>query len=151
MENKEKPIIIYSKYKSFGTKIKEEIDEDEDYDDGYSGKKYDVGLEGDYGEADIEREPFVMDESSMPIGVKDYFPHEKTYRFWLAKTNFSITKDIIDIIDNTDGIFSCENFHRYVVRLGVGDLFEPKQVFSSLNKQIFTYLKEQDEIENKFA
>lgn len=137
-----KPRIMYIKDESLldKNKNKENDGYDEDIEDS------DIGT---YDEDDMDlmpkmlSEPFMMTEQG-PIPIKHYLPNKDIYNFWIAHTNFSITKDIVDIINNTSGLETAEFISQYRCRLSVGKLFVPKNVFNTLNNTIFTYLKRLD-------
>jgi hypothetical protein len=144
-ETKKKYRLVYHEYQSLFNKKNE--DEDDDFD----GLAFDNEVEQDESgnldilNSDMMVEPFLVSSEGAIIPVKDYGPTKAVYNFWTAHSNFDITKDIIDIIDNIEGVETLEQFTRYRLRIGVGKLFKPRDVFIQLDKEVFEYLKSLDE------
>lgn len=74
-----------------------------------------------------------------PMGLIPMTEHTragKLFNFWTAHTNFPITKEIKDIIDNTDGVETLDIFTRYRWRISIGKAFQSPEVKSNLMKAL---------------
>lgn len=74
-----------------------------------------------------------------PMGLIPMTEHTragKLFNFWTAHTNFSITEEIKDIIDNTDGVETLDIFTRYRWRISIGKAFNSWEVKEALMKAL---------------
>lgn len=66
-------------------------------------------------------------------GLIPIFDREKTECvFWIGHTNFNITEDIFNIIDNVPGVEALKVLSRYRFKILVATLFEPDDVKQSI-------------------
>lgn len=65
----------------------------------------------------------------------------KVFNFWTGYTNFKITKKIIAIIDDVEGVETQTYFTRYRFRVGIGKLFKDREVLDCINHRVAAYLK----------
>ena len=66
-----------------------------------------------------------------PMGVIPMTEHTragKLFDFWTAHTNFPITEEIRDIIDETPGVETLDIFTRYRWRISIGKAFKSTKV-----------------------
>lgn len=112
--------------------IENEYPQEDDFED----------WEGQPGEPGVEqnRHPFLFTSDNAAIPMGEYFPNPKLYNFWVGYTDFPITDDIIDVIDNTSGVETFERFTPYRMRIAVGKLFKPGEVLTDLEKNVRQYL-----------
>lgn len=81
-----------------------------------------------------------------PIGV---FSEESLLRpsvrwdCWIGHTNFDITKDILNIIEETDGIEALRAMGRYSFFIGVARLFNIKNVRKGIEDALCSYTEEE--------
>ncbi len=83
-----------------------------------------------------------------PMGVVPLAEHSvpsKVFNFWVAHTNFPITYNVRDIIENTEGVEILDIFTKYRMRIGVGKLFNSGKVRKHINNNIDQYLLNNDE------
>lgn len=76
---------------------------------------------------------------STPMGIIPITEHTsagRIFNFWTAHTNFRITQDIIEAIDNTDGIESFDLFTPYRWRIAIGKAFQSVTVKERLMKNL---------------
>lgn len=74
-----------------------------------------------------------------PMGLIPMTEHTragKLFNFWTAHTNFPITNEIKNIIDNTDGVETLDIFTRYRWRISIGKAFSSPEVKSNLMKAL---------------
>jgi hypothetical protein len=74
-----------------------------------------------------------------PMGLipyNEYTASSKIFNFWVGHTNFSITRNISDIIETTDGVEKLDIFTRYRFRIGIGKAFESREVMKSIEERI---------------
>lgn len=78
-----------------------------------------------------------------PLGAIPITEHSmpgKVFNFWMAHTNFNITNDIGNIVEQTDGVETLDIFTRYRMRVGVGKAFDDGGVLRQIDKNIAVYL-----------
>lgn len=74
-----------------------------------------------------------------PMGLipyNEYTASSKIFNFWVGHTNFSITRNISDTIETTDGVETLDVFTRYRFRIGIGKAFESREVMRSIEERI---------------
>jgi hypothetical protein len=79
-----------------------------------------------------------------PMGLIPYNEHtasSKIFNFWVGHTNFSITKDVVDIIENTDGVEILDIFTRYRFRVAIGKCFVDAETMNNISNNISNFLK----------
>jgi len=77
-----------------------------------------------------------------PLGLIPYNEHtasSKIFNFWLGHTNFNISAQIKNIIENIDGVEILDIFTRYRFRIAIGKCFEDADVMDTINKAIIYY------------
>jgi hypothetical protein len=62
------------------------------------------------------------------LPITEYSNPDKNFNFWVAHTNFNISKAVQDAIERVEGVESLLIFSRYRFRIGVGKLFDATQV-----------------------
>lgn len=67
---------------------------------------------------------------------------------WVAYTNFEITNNISDIIENIDGVEALRVLGRYSFFVGVGKLFDIKDIRTDMEKELCVY-SEQEILSNE--
>ena len=75
------------------------------------------------------------------IPVTENTASGKLFNFWMGHTNFSITKNIAKIIEDTDGVESLDIYTRYRFRISVGKVFEDSTVMRKINDNIYNFLE----------
>lgn len=122
------PLIVWEKWKDpFGEKDNDIIDYD-NYDDN-----------------DDEKDSLTAKVLLTPMGIIPYNDNTascKIFNFWLGHTNFSITHNICDIIENMEGVETLDIFTRYRFRISVGKAFDDSEVMRNINEIIYKYLEE---------
>ena len=82
-----------------------------------------------------------------PLGIFHYEdklrPSEK-FDCWIGYTNFDITENVRDIIEFVDGVEALEVMSRYTFFLGVGKMFNFRDVRTEIEEDV---LQEQDLLE----
>lgn len=74
-----------------------------------------------------------------PLGIIPYNEHtasSKIFNFWVGHTNFSITPDIVTIIENCDGVETLDVFTRYRFRIAIGKCFKDGEVMQKISTSI---------------
>lgn len=80
-----------------------------------------------------------------PMGIVPYDEYNsasKIFNFWIGHTNFNISKQVSQIIENIEGVETLDVFTRYRFRIGIAKLFKPSEVMSSITNNIYGYLDE---------
>ena len=74
-----------------------------------------------------------------PMGLipyNEYTASSKIFNFWMGHTNFAISKNIAHIIENTDGVETLDVFTRYRFRIGIGKVFEAREVMRLIEERV---------------
>jgi len=69
-----------------------------------------------------------------PVGV--YMLTDEVMNFWIGHTTFRLTAPIMKLVEDTKGVESLEVYTPYRMRIGVGKLFQPKNVTSEIGHSI---------------
>lgn len=80
-----------------------------------------------------------------PMGIIPYDETNsasKSFNFWIGHTNFNVSKPVSTIIETTDGVETLDIFTRYRFRIGIGRLFKPSEVMSTITSDVYRYLDE---------
>jgi hypothetical protein len=80
-----------------------------------------------------------------PMGILPY--NEKTscdkiFNFWVGHTNFSITKEISDILEESIGVETLDIFTRYRFRIAIGKAFKDSKIMTNINNKIYEHINE---------
>lgn len=73
-----------------------------------------------------------------PMGLipyNEYTASSKIFNFWIGHTNFTISKQAANIIENTDGVETLDIFTRYRFRIGIGKVFEDREVMRLIEER----------------
>lgn len=138
---KYKPKIIWEKWRDpFGYDLDEDIidppvplrsnsneDDEDDRDDDLLKNAKDVRCK-------IVMTPFGM------IPYTENTASGKIFNFWTGHSNFSITQNISNMIEDTDGVETLDVFTRYRFRISIGKAFEDSSVMREINKKVYSYL-----------
>lgn len=76
---------------------------------------------------------------SSPMGLipyNEYTSSSKIFNFWVGHTNFNLSKNIIDTIENCDGIEILDVFTRYRFRIAIGKCFNDHRVMNQIKEKI---------------
>lgn len=119
------PLITWEKWKDpFGEK-------DEDNTDYDSYEEY------------LEPEENVVSKVLLtPMGIIPYNDNTasgKIFNFWIGHTNFSITSQISNMIENSEGVETLDIFTRYRFRISVGKAFDDSEIMRNINTIIYTH------------
>lgn len=140
---KKAPLIIWEKWNdpilnnlSSQTSLTDMLDEDADPEP-YEESAY----EAEPPHPIINKYPIII----TPMGILPYC--EKTacdtiFNFWVGHTNFSITKNIAALLENTDGVETLDIFTRYRFRVGIGKAFKDSKVMRNINSVLYGYINE---------
>lgn len=68
--------------------------------------------------------------------------HEKTactkiFKFWIGHTNFNITPNIANIIEQVEGIEILDVFTRYRFRIAIGKAFKDRDVMNNIQEAVY--------------
>lgn len=80
----------------------------------------------------------------MPFGIipmNEYTSSGKIFNFWNGHTNFAITEQIAEIIEDTDGVEAINVFTKYRFRIAVGKAFIDSEVMRSINTNVYHFLE----------
>lgn len=136
-------IIVWEKWRDpFGyDDIDENIsreEEEEDKDDEY----YDVEENKKNIIIKNIKEQFIL----TPLGLMPLTENtasSKIFNFWTGHTVFSISKKIVNIIENIDGVETLDIFTRYRFRVSVGKAFDDSVVLRKVVDSVFNHIQPQ--------
>lgn len=80
-----------------------------------------------------------------PLGLIPYNEHtasSKIFNFWVGHTNFNISKPIIQIIEQCEGVELLDIFTRYRFRIGVGKCFTDNEVMKLITDNVIDYFQD---------
>jgi hypothetical protein len=75
------------------------------------------------------------------IPVTENTASGRIFNFWTGHTNFNITKKIVALIEETNGVETLDIFTRYRFRISVGKAFDDSSVMRSINDNVYSYLE----------
>lgn len=135
----EKPLIIWQKWEDplipmDLTDLIEEEDEEEEDDD-------QPDLDKLVQKVQTLKQQFIV----TPMGVLPYNENtacSKIFNFWVGHTNFTINKEIMQILESCDGVEALDIFTRYRFRIAVGKAFKDSTVMRQINNRTYDYIYE---------
>ena len=88
-----------------------------------------------------------VDALFTPLGIIVLDEYTDTYRlfnFWIAHTNFDLTKGVRKVIEDTPGVEILHVFTRYRFRIAVARYWKPSEVFVAIQKNVVKYLNQRE-------
>lgn len=78
-----------------------------------------------------------------PLGIMplNILSTSEIFNFWIGHTNFNITKDIADTIEQSDGVEILDIITRYRFRIGIGKVFIDRDVMKQINDNVYEYIE----------
>lgn len=70
------------------------------------------------------------------IPYNEYTDCTKIFNFWIGHTNFSITQNIAEKLQNIIGVETLDIFTRYRFRVSFGKAFNERDIINSINELI---------------
>jgi hypothetical protein len=80
-----------------------------------------------------------------PLGIIPYNENtasSKIFNFWVGHTSFSITPDIVKILETTNGVETLDVFTRYRFRIAIGKCFKDSDVMQDIDQSTKKYFYE---------
>lgn len=78
-----------------------------------------------------------------PMGIIPYNENtasSKIFNFWIGHTNFDISAYICSLIQKQPGVETLDIFTRYRFRIGIGKLFDQKEIMLNINQIVYNFL-----------
>ncbi|NBU33486.1 hypothetical protein EBS40_02535 [bacterium] len=78
-----------------------------------------------------------------PMGLIPYSEHTasgRIFNFWTGHSNFNLSDNIIDYIEQIDGVETLDVFTRYRFRIAIGKCFDDSIVMNSINQKLYSIL-----------
>ena len=78
-----------------------------------------------------------------PLGLipyNEYTASSKIFNFWLGHSNFDISSNVKNIIEQTKGVEILDVFTRYRFRIAIGKCFNDAEVMSEINHNVYKSL-----------
>jgi hypothetical protein len=101
---------------------------------------YDVLLENEIVNNQISKSVKVI---STPMGLIPYNENtasSKIFNFWVGHTNFNLSQNIIDVIEECEGVEILDVFTRYRFRIAIGKYFNDREIMTAISSKINKYL-----------
>jgi len=83
-----------------------------------------------------------------PLGLipyNEYTASSKIFNFWIGHTNFNISQDVTDVIEDCDGVEILDIFTRYRFRIAVGKCFTDSEVMQIVESAVITHLAKNEQ------
>ena len=71
-----------------------------------------------------------------PIPLTDYSSPSKIFNLWVGHTNFTLTQQIVQEIENVPGVETLDVYTRYRFRIGFGHVFKDRNVMNRINEVV---------------
>jgi hypothetical protein len=101
---------------------------------------YDVLLENEIVNNQMNKPVKVISTPMGLIPYNEYTASSKIFNFWVGHTNFNLTQNIVDCIEECEGIEILDVFTRYRFRIGIGKCFNDSDIMAAVSSQINRYL-----------
>jgi hypothetical protein len=59
------------------------------------------------------------------------------FNFWVGHTNFNLSKKIVKIIEESEGVEILDVFTRYRFRIGIGKCFSDSETMKTINDKLY--------------
>lgn len=66
----------------------------------------------------------------------------RIFNFWVGHTNFNITEQVTELIEDAEGVEALDVFTRYRFRIAVGKAFNDSDVMRNINEQVYNFVKD---------
>ena len=123
--------------------------------DTLSGKLKDTSIPEFHSDYDDDSEEIhghkIQDVMSTPFGfwrIDDIMNPYKQFKLWMGHTNFTINQKVAQIIKSTPGVEVLTILTRYRFLIGVGELFEIRNVRTAIEKSLKCNTEETNLINN---
>lgn len=93
-------------------------------------------FEKEYGEDEEDKLRPVLLTNLGYIPTRPYHQFSKSFNFWMAHTNFTLTKGMKYTLDRIEGIEFLDFFTKHRFRFSVGELFKASDVFVSIQEAL---------------
>lgn len=83
-----------------------------------------------------------------PLGLipyNEYTASSKIFNFWIGHTNFNISQNVTNIIEDCDGVEILDIFTRYRFRIAIGKCFTDNEVMQIVDGAVITYLAKNEQ------
>lgn len=128
-----KPLIIWEKWKDpFGA-------DEEDQQTINNWDEYDTDEKMEISKSRVMVTPMGL------IPFSENTDASKIFKFWLAHSNFTITNNVVRIIEQIEGVETLDIYTRYRFRISVGKGFNDREVMSDINSKLYSYIEYQNE------
>jgi len=77
-----------------------------------------------------------------PLGLipyNEYTASGKIFNFWIGHTNFNISQELVNCLEEIDGIEILDVFTRYRFRIAIGKCFTDHGVMNNIKESIYSF------------
>lgn len=118
-----------SKLMMSGKMVRPELEEEEEEDDGAQF------LDNNF-EEEQEEDGMILMEFPVTQELLSSIKLSTNFNCWVGHTNFNITKDVEQRLNNVEGVELCKVLTRYRFLIGVGKAFEFPEVRKNIRKDL---------------
>lgn len=120
-----KPLIIWEKWRDpFGADEDIEVLPDEEEEE----------------EVTIARSKVIVTPMGI-IPLSENTIASKIFKFWSAHTNFTISQNVANLIEQIEGVETLDIHTRYRFRISIGKAFNDREVMSDINTRLYSYIE----------
>ena len=74
------------------------------------------------------------------IPAPEHSDPQKVFDLWTAHTNFDITANILNLVENTAGVETVDVYTRYRMRVGIGKMFDAEDTIKNINQNLCSFI-----------
>ena len=105
---------------------------------------FDSQMEEEYGGKVHGKSLAVVMTDAGVLPITEYTDIFTTFELWRGHTNFDVTHEISQLIEESEGVEVLHILTRYRFMIGVAALFQPREVFTAINDKICGHFTERN-------
>lgn len=132
-------LIVWEKWKDPLGFDEEDIELDNDIDN-----EYDNGDENISQQINTKIKKIKCQILNTPFGLiplNENTASGEIFNFWTGHTNFAITEEIANIIEDTEGVETLNIFTKYRFRIAIGKAFSDSVIMRCINNNVYLFLR----------
>jgi hypothetical protein len=138
-----KHTIAWEKWKDPWTWDEDTTDEEDGWDDSWQERESNIKT------APTGQKMVMTPMGAIPLVVEN--SPARTFNFWIGHTDFHLSKGVVKTVSKTTGVEAVNVYSPYRMRVAVGKLFKPSEVFHQINIAIDKYFKDRQKHRRKFG
>jgi len=85
------------------------------------------------------------------VPLPEHSAPQKVFNLWEAHTNFDITRNVLKIVEQVEGVETLDVFSRYRMRVGIGKMFDTKSVIRDINNNLYKVINQDGVVQSGCA